>query len=158
MPPRDRDFRPAGSLLLLRNARRLAHRVPALKLARHVLAERLRGRAAHDHAGGGQALLYRLLLEAFVDGRVELGDDRSRRVARRDQPAATIATVAISCFQQGRGECRSPRDAANPKNKKTGAYDFDRYRDDGDEGRGAQLRSKQLKCREHAVTDHRDDK
>src|SRR5690348_14493110 len=63
------------TLLLLRNARRLAHRVPAPELARHVLAERLGGRAAHDHAGGGQALLHRLLLEAFVDGRVELGDD-----------------------------------------------------------------------------------
>src|SRR5215813_14430900 len=72
------------TLLLLRNARRLAHRVPALKLLRHVLAEGLGARAAHDHAGRGQALLHRVLLEAFVDGRVELGDDLRWHAARRE--------------------------------------------------------------------------
>src|SRR5262249_56227773 len=72
------------TLLRRGNARRLAHRVPARELARHVLAERLGGRAAHDHAGRGQALLHGVLLEAFVDDRVELGDDRRRRVTRRE--------------------------------------------------------------------------
>jgi hypothetical protein len=59
----------------------LAHRVPALKLARHVLAEGLGGRAAHDYAGRGQALLHGVLLEALIDGRVELGDDLARNFA-----------------------------------------------------------------------------
>src|SRR6516225_1997111 len=70
----------APANLLLRNAHRLAHRVPALKLPRHVLAEGLGGRAAHDHAGRGQALLG-VLLEALIDGRVELGDDLARNFA-----------------------------------------------------------------------------
>src|SRR5260370_27629558 len=78
-----RKLRDSGrSLLLLRNARRLAHRVPAPELARHVLAERLRGRAAHDHARGGPALLPRLLPEAFVDGPVQLGVAPSPRAPR----------------------------------------------------------------------------
>jgi hypothetical protein len=37
------------------------HRVPARELARHVLAEGIGGRAAHDHAGRGQALLHGVL-------------------------------------------------------------------------------------------------
>src|SRR6266540_4770022 len=70
--------------LLLRNAGGLAHRVPAGELARHVLAEGLRRRAAHDHAGRGQALLHGLLPEAFVDDFVELGDDLPRHAAWRE--------------------------------------------------------------------------
>src|SRR5262249_9191024 len=83
------------TLLLLRNARRLAHRVPALELARHVLAEGLGARAAHDHTGRGQALLHGVLFEAFVDGRVELGDDRGRHAARREH-AVPRGHVSIS--------------------------------------------------------------
>src|SRR6266511_6238564 len=70
--------------LLLRNAGRLAHRVPARELARHVLAEGLRRRAAHDHPGRGQPFLYDLSHEAFVDDFVELGDDFPRHAARRE--------------------------------------------------------------------------
>src|SRR5215468_9107098 len=92
------------TLLLLRNARGLAHRVPALKLVRHVLAEGLGGRAAHDHAGRGQALLHGVLLEAFVDDRVELGDDRARRVARREHavPRRDVVAGKHARFDRGR--------------------------------------------------------
>src|ERR1700740_1024761 len=58
------------TLLLLRNARGLAARGPPPEPAPHGLAEGLGGRAAHDPASRDQALLHRLLLEAFVDGRV----------------------------------------------------------------------------------------
>lgn len=62
---------------------------------------------------------------------------------------------APSRFQQGRRGRRSPRDAANLKNENTGACDFDRHREDGDQRSRAQFRSKHLKSREHAIADHR---
>ena len=68
-----------------------------------MLAERLGARAAHDHAGRGQAPLHGVLLEALIDGRVELGDDLARHAARREYAVPRGDVVAGKHARLDRG-------------------------------------------------------
>src|SRR5690349_13715639 len=61
-----------------------AHGFPAVELALHQLAELLRGRTLHHHAGLGEAVAYARLSDDRVDRRVELGDDRRGDAMRHE--------------------------------------------------------------------------
>ena len=87
-----------------------------LNSALQVLAERLGGGALHDHAGLGQPLAHRLILEDLVERRVELGDDCGRRAARREEavPGGDVEAGQHARFDRrrhvaappGSGPCR----------------------------------------------------
>src|SRR5436190_13212103 len=80
--------------LLLRNAGALAHRIPARKLVRHMLAERLGRGALHHHARLSEPRLHVFLGDNRIERLVELGNDRTRRSARREKTVPRGDVVA----------------------------------------------------------------